>query len=102
MTSKVIHFHSFPTTLVNKKYAPFPNDSNEPTYVPGKFRQREQFEFPRAQPTRFFTDPAEFRSKQTNSLARIRAEKGRKVWTRRPFELRRPRVREPGIVQRSG
>ena len=79
MTSKVIHFHSFPTTLLNKKDAPFPNDSNEPNYVPGKFRQREQFEFSRARPSRFFTDPAEFRSKQRKSLAQARAERGEKM-----------------------
>ena len=78
MTSKVIHFHSFPTTLVNKKDAPFSNDSNEPNYVPGKFRHREQFQFARARPSRFFTVPAEFRSKQRKSLARARAEKGEK------------------------
>ena len=78
MASKVIHFHSFPTTLVNRKDAPFPNDSNEPNYVPGKFRPSEQFEFSRARPTRFFTDSAEFRSKQRKSLARARAGKGEK------------------------
>ena len=76
MVSKVIHFHSFPTTSIHKKDAPFPNDSNEPNYVPGKFRQSEQFEFSRARPPQSFTSPAEIGSKQGKSLARARAEKG--------------------------
>ena len=37
MASIVVHFHSLPTTLVNEKDAPFPNDSNKPNYVPHTF-----------------------------------------------------------------
>ena len=102
MASKVIHFHSFPITLENKKDAPFPNDSNEPNYVPGKFRQSEQFEFSRARPSVSFTSPAGFRSKQKKSPDRARAEKEWFESDFRPFGLRRPRVRERGSFQRSG
>ena len=69
--SKVIHFHSFPTTLVNKKDAPFPNDSNEPNYVPGKFRQSEQFQISRARSCSFFTVRPDFdQNKRNRSLER--------------------------------